>query len=302
MSQRFFCADQSLSVGEKLFGTVSTVTTWFLLEYTGRWESKAFESSDLPAPVKERLNHHLAAVPQSRLQLIRQRPRTTPKGIAFYVGVAREIQPVLYAFSLEDYTDLLALDLPAIVAGETAYQPFLHFDPLFLVCTNGRRDQCCSVYGIPAYNRLREAEGAAVWQTTHVGGHRFAANLITFPHAIYNGRVHPENIRAVTEAYRNNQLFPDTYRGRACYSKIVQAAEFYLRKETGITDLGAFRWLDTQPEDTDRWLVRFASTVEQMIHSLTVNKVDSEPLIYESCANEEPVSVPQYDLLNYSRA
>lgn len=295
-----YCADQSWQAGEQLFGTVSTVMTWFLLEYNGRWERKAFESSNIPDPVKERLNHHLNTIPGSRLQLLRQFPRLAPDGIAFYIGLARETDPVLYAFHLESYDDLLTLDIPAIVAGDERYKPSLRGDPLFLICTNGRRDLCCAAYGQPVYTALSKIVGASVWQTNHVGGHRFAANLLAFPHGIFNGRVRPDNLVPLVNAYQNGQLYPDTYRGRACYSKPIQVAEYFLRTETGITDLEVFRWLDTLPEESDRWRVRFVSADDQTIHALTIVQFESDFAIYESCGDDEARHVPQYRLLDYA--
>ena len=41
--------------------------------------------------------------------------------------------------------------------------------------TNGQRD------GLPAHARLRELVGAPAWQTTHIGGHRFAPNVLVLP-------------------------------------------------------------------------------------------------------------------------
>ena len=46
--------------------------------------------------------------------------------------------------------------------------------PLLLVCTHGRRDACCAQFGRPTAMALARRYGTAVWETTHVGGDRFA--------------------------------------------------------------------------------------------------------------------------------
>lgn len=55
-----------------------------------------------------------------------------------------------------------------------------------LVCTHGRRDQCCGSLGTPLYEQLGavfEATGAKAsrQRISHTGGHRFAPTAITFP-------------------------------------------------------------------------------------------------------------------------
>jgi hypothetical protein len=62
-----------------------------------------------------------------------------------------------------------------------------------LVCTHGRRDRCCGALGAELAMDLRSStmvgkEEVApiqtrVWRASHVGGHRFAANIIVLPEA-----------------------------------------------------------------------------------------------------------------------
>ena len=72
-----------------------------------------------------------------------------------------------------------AADLP--IVGEA--DPWLpHRDPLVLVCTNGRHDPCCATFGRPLARVLREgARRDDVWECSHIGGDRFAANIVILP-------------------------------------------------------------------------------------------------------------------------
>ena len=74
--------------------------------------------------------------------------------------------------------------------------------PQYFVCTNGQRDLCCARFGLPTYAALRERVGERVWQTTHVGGHRFAPNVLTLPQAALYGRVQPADVDAVPRCGR----------------------------------------------------------------------------------------------------
>ena len=51
-------------------------------------------------------------------------------------------------------------------------------EPVFLVCTHGKRNVCCARLGVPLAQALATRHPGQVWETTHVGGHRFAANLV----------------------------------------------------------------------------------------------------------------------------
>jgi hypothetical protein len=297
MSDTFFCSDYSRDAGEALFGTVTTTATWFLLEYNGRWERTAFESSDLPAPVKERLQAHLAAIPQSKIQVIRQNPRLAPEGIALFVARTTESDPALYAFSLERYEDLLDLDLPAIAAGDAAHDGARRAEPLFIVCTHGRRDKCCARRGAPVYERVAQEVGAAVWQTSHIGGHRLGANVICFPHGIVYGHGSPENAPGIVAAYRAGRLVPDLYRGRACYPPVAQVAEYFLRAETGIEELDAFRLTGVENSGDHQWTVHFAGRSDTRIL-----RIEEDPAgwpVYASCDDADLSPQPKFRLLSH---
>ena len=64
--------------------------------------------------------------------------------------------------------------------GEGPGEPLGH--PLLLVCTHGIRDRCCARYGQELCRNLHGlAPDGWVWQASHVGGDRFAGNLVVLP-------------------------------------------------------------------------------------------------------------------------
>jgi hypothetical protein len=111
--------------------------------------------------------------------------------------------------------------------------------PLFLVCTHGKHDRCCAVYGRPLYESVRElVEDEWVWQSSHVGGDRFAGNLVALPDGVYYGRVDAGEALPVVEAALEGRVHLPHYRGRSCHPFPAQAAERAVREETGL--LGVF--------------------------------------------------------------
>jgi hypothetical protein len=297
VSHDFFCAEHSRQTDEQLFGTAPRVAVWLLLEYDGRWESDPLEGSHLPPVVQDRLRHTRDTLPNTRLGFIRQQPRLAPEGLAFFVALLHETQPLLYAFRLASYNDLLAIDIPAVAARDARYMDHIQPEPLVMVCTHGQRDKCCARYGQPAYQRLAELADSAVWQVSHVGGHRFAANVITVPQGVYYGRVDAEQATPLLHAHRAGELYLPTYRGRACYARPVQAAEYFLRAETGLTALDAFTLHDVTQVADAVWQVRFAATHADTLYTLRLDARDTPPAFYKNCDDSIPCSLAEFHLL-----
>jgi len=295
-----YCADLSLTDDEPMIATAANIHTWFLLEYSGTWQAMATTDNDLPAPIQAWLKDQLAQVNQSRLQFIRQTHQTKARGLAFFVVQTRETSPILHEFRLEDYQDLLRLDMPALLTEAAAYAGHLRTESLYLVCTNGRRDRCCARLGVSLYQALVGQVGSAAWQTTHFGGHRFAPNLVTFPDGVFYGRLTPADLEPFLAARAEGQLFWSHLRGRCCYDKVVQAADHFLRQETGVLDQASYRLVDFHPLEGDtQWMVRFSQPAARQIHQLILNRemVSGERLV--SCSPPKTEAVTHFQLVAY---
>lgn len=295
------CSKLSLDAGEALIGTASPTQTYLLLEYNGAWGEKAFEQSALPDTVKIHLAQQAKNLPAAKLLLIKTRPSRQKAGAHFFVASTSEQNPGLYAFHLESYEALLEIDIPAVLAGEPAYQPQRSEGSLLLVCTNGRRDVCCSREGIPVFNLLRQADRGSemqVWQSSHVGGHRFAANILWLPYGMLYGRVRPENALAILQACLNQQVYLPNLRGRNCFSEVVQAADCHLRKQTGETNLQAYLFQDIQETLPGQWLVHFAEKNTGLTHPVIIQAERSSIPVYESCQLDKSTLPVNYQALN----
>jgi hypothetical protein len=171
-----------------------------------------------------------------RVQLIRRPGRpdasTTFRVFATYADPAG---PWTATAVLDDPERLLDLDLAALAAGTvpTGFAP--HDAPLHLVCTNGRRDLCCAEQGRPIVTALAEAYPAETWETTHVGGHRFAGAMVLLPHGLSYGRLDPDVALDVVARSLDGDLVPAYLRGRSAYPGAVQAAELAALDRLGST-------------------------------------------------------------------
>lgn len=253
-----FCARAAAEAGESLLGTAAADTdVWLALELRSAWAAKPERSEGLPDGFRDRLQAWLEALPRTRLQLIR-RPGRTEGPVRLYVGFSGDSGPWLLALDRPDLAAVLDLDVPALVAAGAHPLATPVEEPVHLVCTHGKRDRCCAVWGQPVYQTLSQVAPEHVWHTSHTGGHRFAANVISLPHGISYGRLTPQEAPALVEAHRRRRLHDlDRVRGRTCYDAPTQAAEVFLRRDAGELGLEAVRHRGTEMTGEDRWLARF---------------------------------------------
>lgn len=246
--ERSYCSERSLAQAEPLAGTADQVDVWILLEYVPVWTAKATTDNALAPPTREWLRRFVDDVQQRglkpRLQFVRQ-PEIDRTGVTLFIGA----NAVLHRFDAPDYATLTELSLAAALTapGESATQYF--------VCTNGQRDLCCARFGLPVYAALREHVAERVWQTTHVGGHRFAPNILVLPQETLYGRVHAGDVDRFVACVEQNRLAAPWLRGRTRYAPAVQAAEAALAAR-GIDTSGP---MNSGPDGSGGYRIEFGS-------------------------------------------
>ncbi len=164
-------------------GTAPTDVAWLFVEYAGPWGQQAVADSRLPAELRELL----ADLTGVRVQLIRRHGGVSGPGVRVFAAWLGE-QPAVWSGVLDDHAGLLDLDLAGLArGGDAGLAPY--DEPLLLVCTNGRRDVCCAELGRPIAAALAARWPEATWETTHLGGHRFAGTLLALPSGVTLGRL-----------------------------------------------------------------------------------------------------------------
>jgi hypothetical protein len=294
----FYCSELSRAVAEKTFGTASAGAFWLLLEYPFAWGSNALEESNLSASVKAHLKKVVKGVPHGRLLFIKKE-RSRLRRIALFIARCQEREPYIVKLELEDYQQLLDIDPSSYTRENLPPGGSIMDERLFLVCTHGRRDKCCAKFGYPLFKSLNEGVGQSVWQSSHVGGDRFAANLLCFPHGLFYAHVTLETGKAIIKDYQESRLALQNYRGRACYSYPVQAAEFFIRSESGLSDLDDLRYLEHARLGTERWQVRFLERGRGLVHVVKVSRFMSEFQNYVTCHAAHQRPLPQFRLDDY---
>ena len=225
---------------EDLAGSASTVSAFLLLEHPGPWGVNALKDARFADGVAEKLRAQANAA-GVRLLLIRRPGRSRPHGARRIFAVhARAPYSWTETARVHDPREVLDLDLAGLRAGRSlGLDP--HDEPVFAVCTHGRHDACCAERGRPVSAALAETFPEHTWEVSHMGGDRFAANMLVVPDGLYYGRLTPETAVAVAQARLDGGIELDHLRGRSCYPMPVQAAEIALRRHLSMRAAGGLR-------------------------------------------------------------
>ncbi len=225
------CAPASERRGDLLFATAAPAERFVLVEQPGAWGRNALRESRLSTPIVADLlaRCHSAS---ARLLLIRRAHRAPGSPRRWAIADARPGSEATWWGTFETDDELAELD-PERPSGDVSSAP------AFLVCTHGRRDACCAGRGWPVAVALTEAFPDETWQCSHVGGDRFAANVVILPHGLYYGRVTPTTAVAVARRHLEGRVDVESLRGRSCLAPVAQAAQHFARLAFGIDTIDA---------------------------------------------------------------
>ncbi len=285
------CSASSLAAGEPLAGTaVERVNTWILVEVSDGWGRKGVEDTAMPEALRAQLLR-AAALPAVRPQLIR-RPGGPGQRVAAFVVRSGAVETVEH-LSAENLDALSSVDLVSWVAGEGeppagATRSAASEAPLILVCAHGKRDRCCAEHGVALFTALERELGDAVWQSSHLNGHRFAATAVVFPGGWQYGRLGVDDASGLAAAVRGRRLYRlDRARGRTSQSNAVQAAELAWRA----LDPSARSTLDAPSIDVEETSGDTIVTVSGK--RFRVTQAPSPTSLVQSCGTE-PATPPRW--------
>jgi len=282
------CSLASEARGDLPAGTATHLQAFLLVEHHGPWGASAPRDSRLPDEVKR----HFAGQRSIKVLLARRHHRAH-RGSTYQVMLCVPSRRLLLGTTFEDPLQLLDLDLDAVARGRTPDWPTLP-GPVYAVCTHGRHDACCAERGRPVCRALTATRPEETWEVSHVGGDRFAPNMVVLPEGLYYGRLDPTSVTEVAERHEAGRLHLDHLRGRSTYPMIVQYAEVALRRQLGEDRLDAVRLVERDggrcefAVGPDRWRV-------------TVARHLAEPARL-ACSAMRPGPVPVFETVSVEQA
>jgi hypothetical protein len=247
------CSSWSRSLGEDPAGSAARARAWLAVEQPGPWGAKAATESLLDADVGAELDRR-AAEHGGRLALIKA-PRTHPTAHGTHRVLAACIRPgmqFLLTGDVDDPVRALDVDWAALTAGRVddvvASAPWLspRTGSVLLVCTNGRRDACCALLGLPVAVALHDQYGDDVWECNHLGGHRFAPTTVVLPQGWSHARVDPVAGSGVLQAAADGRVVLENLRGHGSLTAAEQVADIEVRRATDERREGSVRVLGSR--------------------------------------------------------
>ena len=292
MSDRFVCSDASIERGEGITATASQVRAWLLVEVPGAWGVDAVVESHLGAHVPEgwKADLHRRGI---RTVCIRpaDRSRASDATHVFFVVAARpgRTEGQVWARTLPTLSAVRHVS-DDLVVGQAPAGWDRHPGRLVLVCTNGKHDACCANQGRPVVRHLRTTRWAdEVWECSHIGGDRFAANVVVLPDSLYFGRMAPDEAEALLDDHAEGRIALEWYRGRSTLRFPEQAAEHALRSGLDVRGTEDVTVEPTAEPGRFRAEVAGVGTVEVVIERTTLRV--AEPL---TCRGTPDQVIPRY--------
>ncbi len=239
------CAAVRAALAEPLRATApERAATWLLVEHPGPWPATGLPA-DLPAEAAEVLE--AATTAGVRPQLVRRVAHRRRDVATVVLASCRPGRQWTERRTLRDLRALAELDVAALAAGDPPRFGTAAAEPVVLVCTHGRRDVCCARLGRPLAVLLDAQLPGSVWETTHVGGDRFAPNVVALPDGSYHGGVTAADVPALAAAVTSGRVLPTRLRGRAGMPAAAQAADAFVREHTGETSVSAVQVVAVGP-------------------------------------------------------
>ena len=282
------CAPAAERRGGVLPATAGPVARWLLVEQPGGRGRDALRQSLVPAKTAARLS---AAAAESRVRvvLIRRPGRSPATDVRAWAYVdSRPGQEQVRWGGYQRHTELLdALD-------GTAGRPSA--EPVYLVCTHGRHDTCCAMRGRPLARALARLRPGQVWECSHIGGDRFAANVVVLPEGLYYGHVSPESAADIVTAYDAGEVVLRLLRGRSSLAAPVQAAQHHARLLLDERRIAALPPLRLEHTAAQRWRVTLARDGQR---ATAVVHGETAPPVHLTCSSAQPESVRIFRVVDW---
>ncbi|MDQ2837820.1 MAG: sucrase ferredoxin [Actinomycetota bacterium] len=247
------CRLTATARGDDPLGTAFPANRILLVEQPGGWGPAGLAASQFDQATALELIDSLGRQGIRVLAVRRPGRQPAPRQRGWGFADCRPGHQRMVWGNFDDDRDLLAL-VPGQPGGKVgSTDPW----PVYAVCAHGTHDMCCAIEGRPVAAALDRLRPGQVWECSHVGGDRFAANVLILPTGQQYGRVtEVAELVAATEAGR---VLPDLLRGQVGQPGPVQAALVHAQRELGFTGVAELTVLANEPAADGSNVVRLST-------------------------------------------
>jgi Sucrase/ferredoxin-like len=272
------CALRAQLRGDPMLGTAFPAARILLVEQPGPWGERGLRDSQFWADLAAALEAR-AARAGYRVQAIRRPGRTPRDAVRRWALVdTRDGVESLHWGEFRDGAELLELPLDgtAGVRDET---------PLYLVCAHSKHDTCCALRGRPVAAAIAAHRPGRVWECSHLGGDRFAANVLVLPSGLLYGRVLPFAAEEFVAAAEAGEVIGALLRGRVGLPATAQAALAFAHEHLAVRRRRDISVRSASPIVDGVSTVRLAGPHGELDVTVQVEKVAATGL---TCHNPRP--------------
>jgi hypothetical protein len=311
-----FCAQLSRESGEDLIGSAPNHSMYVLIECPLPWAPNAFDSKAIPLNLKiitqkiQQVNSGIRFLLFSGMHYPSSRSLEVTQN-KLRVIVFRKAKPLSNGyrkreFELDSIHDVASL-LEQYLA-ETGLAIDCHDSDTqdIFVCTHGSHDKCCAKFGYPFYRQALEIVSqlqlskTRIWQVSHIGGHRFAPTIVTFPDGRYYGALDETSLTAILQRTGDIQCLQRVYRGWGILPEPIQVMERAIALKHG------WNWfqyrVDYRILDVDSMQVEFRCErpgEPLLIYTATIVEDPTRTrYLLGSCNSTQPTQFKQFSLEN----
>lgn len=258
------CSELFSGSGQTMAGSAPRSTGWLLITDPGPWAPQPFTEHRTETAAATTIASR-AAHAGLRPLLIRRYGREHSRS-GFAVVDSRTLQWARHE------------DTSMKTVADSAWDTTTHMPtPWFLICTHGTRDVCCAVRGRPVAAAFHSLRPQTSWECSHVGGHRFATNVVVLPYGLVYGNVSPDDVPRIIDASEQGRFVPHLLRGRCTESEPIQTARRAASLASGLWGINDLTVTATHDVDGGS-MVSFGSrvgdinvTVDRQTHSVVAS-------------------------------
>jgi hypothetical protein len=289
----FGCADQARLRTDPMIGSAPYTRGWLLIEHPGPWPLDAVAGSGIDRAVRDLLTA-AARDAVARVLLVRRPGRRAAARHRLWIAVGP-------AHTVRGHwaADLDLRAAATTVRSLSRESPELRGareEAILLVCTHGTHDTCCAVRGRPVADALSRTWPEQVWECSHLGGDRFAANVIVLPDGAYYGNLDPDSAVDTVSEHLSGRLSTQRLRGLARYPPPTQVAIAEAHRRLGPLPVEA---IDAGPAEQighHRWLVPVASSDRSWLATVVAER--REPALL-TCRALRPTPATAYAVVAF---
>lgn len=260
----YLCAEAARDRGDRLIGSAGPATTWVLLESPGAWPREIGDLATLADNPAATALFDTAAHSGGRVLAIRRpRTRSTPtwEGTPALAVVSQRFATSWWSHWQTSDDLLAAADLLRQVQQARTGEPLdptrrwrRSDDQVLLVCAHAKHDPCCAVRGRAVAAVLAAHWPELTWESSHLGGDRFAGNLLVGPQGYLYGNLDGDDaLRCVGPCDRPHLAHLRGVSGLTPHAQAAVAEVLSTHSELGLADLSV---TGATKDGPNAWVVR----------------------------------------------